>query len=174
MGSPCRWAGKCTGNITVPRTRNVILWGSWKKGIQKSTRKHRKYNTFPAENCPMNSLRSRTGSLPHPAIPWRTGWSGPQWWRNCRLYCTAFPQRNWLCLTNCSIWKRRSGKWPGCMLSHRIPSITGKTGFWTSWEKWWKNNQIFFYQDAVLVPYIMRGFGSLLRTLENNRVNLCS
>lgn len=52
--------------------------GKLKKGIQKSTRKHRKYNTSPAGNCPMSSLRSRTGSLPHPAIPWRTGWSEPQ------------------------------------------------------------------------------------------------
>ena len=25
-------------------------------------------------------------------------------------------------------------------------------------KKLWKNNQISFYQDAVLVPYIVRGF----------------
>ncbi len=49
--------------------------GKLKKGVQRSTRK---YNISPAGNCPMSSLRSRTGSLPHPAILWRTGWSGPQ------------------------------------------------------------------------------------------------
>lgn len=103
-----------------------------KKGHTKIDPDTQEIHYIPAGNCLMNSLWSGTGSLPRRMTRWRKGWPGRNWQESCGPSCAACPRRKWRFWKNCFIWKRRSGKWQGCMPSHRTPSTTGKTGFWTS------------------------------------------